>query len=203
MFDDLPTLVRLLKGLQQIPYLASKNIYRVAAHFLEMNQQQLEQFCALLQEARNKITQCPVCFALREADRPCSYCASPKREQHIVCVVETWQELLAIEKTGGYTGLYHVLGGVVCPLDGVGPEDLTIDQLVKRIHDDAGNTIKEIILATNQTPEGEATASFIAAKLKDSSVLISCLARGIPVGSSLEYMDRLTVYKALSERRPF
>jgi recombination protein RecR len=115
-------------------------------------------------------------------------------------VVETWQELLTIEKTGGYDGVYHVLGGVICPLEGVGPEQLTIDALIKRV-DEKG--IAEIILATNQTPEGEATASYIAHKLKGKAITISCLARGIPVGSTLEFMDKLTVYKALSERRPF
>jgi recombination protein RecR len=114
-------------------------------------------------------------------------------------VVETWQELLAIEKTGGYRGVYHVLGGVISPLEGIGPENLTINQLLNRVHEGA----TELILAMNQTPEGEATSAFIASKLKGKSVVISCLARGIPVGSSLEYMDRLTLHKALSERRPF
>jgi len=199
MFDDLPTLIRLLRGLQQVPYLASKNIYRVASHFLNMDAKQLDQFCLLLQEARKNITHCSTCFALREVDRSCSYCSSSKRDQGIICVVETWQELLSIEKTGGYTGVYHVLGGAICPLDGIGPEDLKIDQLVARVNEQC----KEIILATNQTPEGEATASYIAVKLKGKDIHISCLARGIPVGSSLEYMDRLTVYKALCERRPF
>jgi len=199
MFDDLPTFVRLLRGLQQVPYLASKNIYRVTSHFLNMDQEQLEQFCSLLLDARKNITRCERCFALCEADRDCSYCSSSKRDQGVICVVETWQELLTIEKTGGYAGLYHVLGGAICPLDGIGAEDLTIDQLILRVDEN----IKEIILATNQTPEGEATASYVAIKLKGTQVLISCLARGIPVGSSLEHMDRLTVYKALSERRPF
>lgn len=200
MLSDLPTLAQLLKTLQQVPYLASKNIYRVAAHFLTMDQQKMEQFCATLLQAKKKIAQCEICFSWREIDRDCSLCSSSKREHEVVCVVETWQELLAIERTGGYRGLYHVLGGVVCPLEGVGPENLTIEQLVLRV---GSHGIKEVILATNQTPEGEATASYIAQKLKNTGVTISCLARGIPVGSSLEYMDKLTVYKALSERRPF
>jgi len=199
MFDDLPSLVRLLKGLQQVPYLASKNLYRVASHFLNMDKNHLEQFCTMLCEVRSKIKHCEICFALRESDQECSYCSSSKRDQHVICVVETWQELLAIEKTGGYNGVFHVLGGAICPLDGIGPEDLTINQLVARIDKQS----KEVILATNQTPEGEATACFIAGKLKEQPVKITCLARGIPVGSTLEYMDRLTVYKALSERRPF
>jgi recombination protein RecR len=114
--------------------------------------------------------------------------------------VETWQELLAIEKTKGFLGVYHVLGGVICPLEGIGPEDLTIEALFARC---SQSDQVEIILATNQTPEGEATAAYIAKKFKNRMVKISCLARGLPVGSSLETMDRLTVYKALSDRRPF
>jgi len=199
MFDDVPSLVKLLRGLQQIPYLASKNIYRVASHFLKMDQAQIDQFCTMLKGTHNSISYCSTCFALREIDRECSYCSSSRRDQGVICVVETWQELLTIEKTGGYGGVYHVLGGAICPLDGIGPEDLNINQLVSRIDD----ATKEVILATNQTPEGEATASYIASKFKNKNVSVSCLARGIPVGSSLEYMDRLTVYKALSERRPF
>ncbi len=199
MFNDLPTFERLLKSLQQIPYLASKNIYRVASHFLHMNQQQIEQFCGMLLEAKKNIMQCSICFAWREREGRCLFCDSARRDQAVVCIVETWQELLVIEKSGGYNGVYHVLGGVVCPLDGIGVEDLTIEQLINRCN----SRVKEIIFALNQTPEGEATAAFIAHKLKGTSVAITRLARGIPVGSSLEFMDRLTVYKALSERRPF
>lgn len=199
MFNELPSLIKLLRGLQQVPYLASKNIYRVASHFLKMNDDQIEQFCIMLREAHKNIDYCSACFALREKDYCCPYCSSSKRDQGIICVIETWQELLTVEKTGGYMGVYHVLGGAICPIEGIGPEDLNIDQLIKRVDQHT----KEVILATNQTPEGEATASYIVAKLKDKGVNISCLARGIPVGSSLEYTDRLTLYKALSERRPF
>lgn len=200
MLHELPSLLKLLTALQHVPFLASKNIYRVGAYFLHMDQSKIEQFCAVLIEARNNITMCQNCFFWVERDKSCSLCHAKKRDASVVCVVETWQELLTIEKTGGYAGMYHVLGGVICPLDGVGPEDLTIEQLVVRV--DRGG-IAEIILATNQTPEGEATAAYIAKKLHGKSLKISCLARGIPVGSSLEYMDRLTVFKALTERRPF
>lgn len=199
MIDNLPTLLQLLKNLQQVPYLASKNIYRVASHFLQMDQHKAEQFCAIILEAKKNLRQCEICFSWREKERGCLFCSNAKRDQKIVCVVETWQELLAIEKTSGYSGVYHVLNGVVSPLDGIGPEDLTIGPLIKRVEDGA----TEIILAMNQTPEAEATSAYIASKLKGKSVVISCLARGLPVGSSLEAMDRLTVYKALSERRPF
>ncbi len=199
MFDDVPSLLKLVRGLQQVPYLASKNIYRVVSHFLKMDSKQLDQFCAMLRDSHKNISYCSTCFALRESNRVCTYCSSSRRDQGVMCVVETWQELFSIEKTGGYSGVYHVLGGAICPLDGIGPEDLNINQLIARINEET----KEVILATNQTPEGEATASYIATKLKSKKVRISCLARGVPVGSTLEYMDRLTVYKALSERRPF
>lgn len=200
MLQDTPSLTKLLKTLHQVPYLASKNIYRVASYFLHMDESKIDQFCAALKEAKANITQCATCFCWREKERNCFLCSNAKRDQGLICVVETWQELLAIEKTGGYTGVYHVLGGAICPLEGIGPENLQIIPLVRRVQ---AGSVKEIILATNQTPEGEATASYIASKLKQSGVIISCLARGIPVGSLIESMDRVTVYKALSERRPF
>lgn len=200
MLEELPTLTHLLKVLQQVPYLASKNLYKVATHFLDMTPAQIEQFCTMLEAVKERLTKCKICFYWREVSSACVFCSSSKRNQHVICVVESWQEIFAIEKTRGYDGVYHVLGGVISPLDGVGPEDLTIDFLIDRVI--AGNA-HEVILATNQTPEGEATATYIARKLKDKNIIISCLARGLPVGSLLEGMDRLTVFKALSERRPF
>lgn len=200
MIEHLPTLRQLLKSLQQVPYLASKNIYRVASHFLSSDEQKIQMFCKTLLEAKKNIIYCATCFSWQEKDQPCCLCDNSKRNQSVVCVVETWQELFAIEKTGGYNGVYHVLCGVICPLEGIGPEDLTIEVLVRRV---ARGGVKEIIFALNQTPEGEATSAFIAKQLCDTGVKLSTLARGMPVGSSLEYMDRLTVYKALSERRPF
>ncbi len=200
MLDAVPTLAQLIKTLQQVPYLANKNVYRLATYFLQLEPNKLEHLCAILLKAKEMVVRCQICFVWKEKDVPCTFCTSEKRDRTQVCVVESWQELLAIEKTAGYNGVYHVLGGVICPLEGVGPEQLTIKQLFDRVH---SHGVKEIILATNQTPEGEATASYIASKLQDAAVSISCLARGIPVGSSLEFMHRLTVYKALSERRPF
>jgi len=200
MQNQLPSLDTFLKVLQQVPYLASKNLYRVASYFLNSEPERVQHFCKVLLEAKKNLQKCSVCFAWKEKESNCLFCSSQRKNQKLVCVVETWQELLVIERAGGYNGVYHVLGGAICPLDGIGPENLSIAPLIERVKK---NQIEEIILATNQTPEGEATAAFIASKLKDSSVKISCLARGVPVGSSLEYMDRLTVYKALSERRPF
>ena len=198
--NDLPSLNQLLKHLQQVPYLASKNIYRVAAHFLTMDPAKLDQLCKVLQQAQENTVSCPLCNTWVEKGGSCIYCQSPRRTQSLICVVETWQELMAIERSGGYMGVYHVLGGVISPLDGVGPEDLSIAQLVSRVTE---HKPEEIILATAQTPEGEATAAYISRQLKDLPVKVSCLARGMPVGSTLEFMDRLTVYKAIAERREY
>ncbi len=200
MINSIPSLAQLIRHLQQVPYVASKNLYRVAEHFLAMDEASVEQFCAALRAAKQNIVRCATCCVWQDKAHACIFCGNAKRDQKLICVVETWQDLLVIEKSAAYQGVYHVLGGAICPLDGVGPEDLSIDQLIARVTD-AGPV--EIILATNQTPEGEATAAFIATRLKKSESKISCLARGVPVGSSLEFMDRLTVYKALSERRPF
>ena len=199
MIEQSPTLLALLKQLQRIPYLASRNLYVVAQYFLDLDEQATEQFCQVLIQLKKQVDKCVECFSWKEKEKGCSYCMAPKRDKQLICVVENWRDLIALEKTGGYLGVYHVLGGALCPLDGIGPDDLTIKPLVARI--DKG--CKELIFAFNQTPEGEATASYIAMKLKGKEQRISCLARGLPVGSSLESMDRLTVYKALSERRPF
>ncbi len=199
MIHQLPTLQGVVKQLQQVPFLASKNLYRVLSHFLEMDPAKLDAFCAALQAAKQNLIPCTRCFVWQEKNRPCLFCDNEKRDRSIICVIESWQELLAIERTEGYKGLYHVLGGNICPLDGIGPEDLTIVPLIARIDDN----VKELILAMNQTPEGEVTSAYIVQKLAAKNVKITCLAKGVPVGSSLEFIDRLTMFKAMTERRPF
>lgn len=202
MIDRLPTLNQLLKSLQQVPYLASKNIFRAASYFLSLDDHKIEQFCRALLEAKKNLFKCDCCCALQERGQECLFCKDMRREQSLICVIESWQDLFIIERSGGYRGVYHVLCGVICPLEGVGPENLTIDTLIKRV---SSGAVGEIVFALSQTPEGEATASFIAKKVRqcNDNLKISSLARGMPVGSSLEYMDRLTVHKAISERRPF
>lgn len=199
MIENNQVLLLFLKQLQKIPYLASKNLYLVTQYFLDLKDQDVEQFCNILKSLKQNTEKCTICFVWKEVNKDCSYCVSHKRNKDIICVVETWRDLIAIEKTGAYQGQYHVLGGAICPLDGISPQDLTINQLINRINHDC----KEVILALNQTPEGEATASYIASKIKNDAIKVSCVARGLPVGSVLESMDRLTVSKALSERRPF
>jgi len=199
MIHRLPTLQGVVKQLQQVPFLASKNLYRVLSHFLEMDAAKLDMFCAALKAAKQNLIPCSQCFVWKERNQGCLFCDDQKRDKSTICVVESWQELLAIERTEGYKGLYHVLGGSICPLDGIGPEDLTILPLINRLN---GN-VEELILAMNQTPEGEATSAFIVQKLSKLDIKVSCLAKGVPVGSSLEFIDRLTMFKALADRRPF
>lgn len=201
MIEHSAVFKNLLKNLQQVPYLASKNIYRVAEYFLLLDKLKTEQFQQAIAQAKEQIVQCHTCFTWQEKGKQCPFCGNSARDTTKICVVETWQDLLSIEKTGGYKGLYHVLGGALCPLEGRGPESLTLTNLFNRITE----AVSELIIATNQTPEGEATAAYIAHKLQDRSshLIISCLARGVPVGSVLTFMDRVTLYKALSDRRPF
>lgn len=198
MMDKLPAFSQLLRILQKVPYLASKNVYKVANHFLAMTPSQLEQFCLALMQAHQQLQRCSICCALAEVSTGCLFCTSPKRDATVICVVETWQELMTIERAGGYTGVYHVLGGAISPLDGIGPDQLSIAQLLARVEH-----AKEIILATNQTPEGEATATYLAVQLRKFKIPLTSLAKGVPAGSTLEYMDRLTIHRALLDRRPF
>lgn len=202
MIEQNPTLANLLRQLQRVPYLASKNLYVVAQHFLDTNMQDIEALCSSLKNIKTDLEKCRLCFVWKEKNIDCYICSSKKRDKSIICVVETWRDLIAIEKAGGYLGVYHVLGGLICPLEGISPDDLTIKQLVDRIKNDS-ITYKEVIFAFNQTPEGEVTAAYINSKLRNSDIKVSCLARGLPVGSNLESMDRLTVYKAIAERRMF
>lgn len=199
MIEQSPSLLTLLKQLQRVPYLASKNLYLVAQYFLDLDAQSAEQFCKTIIDIKNNLEKCTICWTWKEKSQQCFFCSSQKRDQKTICIVQTWRDLITIEKTGGYLGVYHVLGGAICPLDGIGPNDLTIKFLIDRVQ----SGCNELIFALDQTPEGEATSAYIASKLKNTQIRISCLARGLPVGSTLENMDRLTVYKALAERRPF
>jgi recombination protein RecR len=196
--DQVPSLQQLIFQLQKVPYLASKNVYRVAHYFLQLSSEQREQFCQTVVQASQQLVTCPTCCVWQEKGVPCFFCGNSMRDQKTICVVQIWYDILAIEKAETYKGVYHVLGGVLAPLEGVGVAQLAIEPLLKR-----ALQCDEIIFAFSQTPEGETTAAYIADKLKNLPVKITCLAQGMPVGGSLEFMDRLTIYKALSQRREF
>ena len=183
-----------------MPYLASKNIYKIAFYFLSRDEKTLNNLCHSILEAKKKIKTCKICFNWVENSELCYICSSNRRDKNSICVVETWHDLIAIENTANYNGQYHILGGSLCPLDGIGPSQLTIDKLIDRLENFSG----ELILATNPTSEGEATASFISSKINQNKKFsVSRLASGIPIGSTIEFMDKVTIHKALSGRRPF
>lgn len=197
ILDDLPTVGQLIRVLQKIPYLASKNVYRVADYILRLDESEVDRLCTILRMTKENIGHCEHCFSWQERGK-CNFCDSEFRKKQVVCVVASWHEILALEKSGGYDGMYHVLGGVISPLEGINASDLTIDMLINRVN---VTGVEEVICALDQTPEGEATMVFLSRKLKGLPVKITCLARGLPVGSSIESMDRLTLFKALAERR--
>lgn len=200
MLKQLPSLDRLLRTLQRVPYLASKNLYHVALYFVQLDDEALAKVCEALREAHQAVKKCTQCCNLVEKEKICSICSDARRDKTAVCIVETWHDLMALEKAGGYRGLYHILGGALSPLEGITVDKLTISALLQRVDNPE---IEEVIFATNPTPEGEATASYIVSKITRSSLKVSKLASGIPIGSPLQNMDRVTVYKALQNRRPF
>lgn len=191
-------LQKLLQSLQQVPYLASKNLYKVANYFLEQDSSQVAYFCKVLIEASQNVKPCRQCFTWQQVGAPCSFCDSSRRNLQVICVVEKWPDVLAIERTANFTGLYHVLGGAISPLSGIGPEELTINFLQQRVRDKKPS---ELVLALSQTPEGEATTAYIIDKLQEFKLNISMLAQGMPAGSSLEYTDRVTLAKAITDRK--
>lgn len=200
MNHALPSLQKLIRHLQKVPYLASKNVYRVASYFLTTNPEVVASLCQAILEAKQNIVPCQICFNWTESGQNCSICTSVSRDQGLVCVVETWHDLMAIERTAGYNGCYHVLGGALNPLEGVGPDQLSLGSLMQRL---ASGQVREIILGTNPTPEGEATASYLATKIHHLNLTVSKFASGIPTGASLEFMDKITISKALIGRTPF
>ncbi len=195
----LPSFKRLIAQLQKVPSLASKHVYKVAAYVVKSKPQLVEELCNAMLDARANILNCKNCSNWTEGSDTCNVCVDTTRDRSVICVVEQWYDLLAIERVGIYRGVYHVLGGALCPLDGIGPSALSIGQLLARLNEN----VSEIIFATNPTPEGEATAGYIASLISDRSIKISKFASGLPTGSLLEFMDKVTIHQAFIGRRPF
>jgi recombination protein RecR len=195
MFEFSPALERLVGLLAKLPGLGPKSAARIALHILRAPKSEIDALAEALTEVKTRIHFCSVCFNLTEED-PCLICRNLKRDRSLICVVETPGDVLMIEKTKGYRGLFHVLGGALSPLDGIAPENLRIQELLQRI--DA--SVSEVILATNPTTEGDATALYLAQALKPKGVRITRIARGVPVGADLEHVDEVTLSKALEGR---
>jgi recombination protein RecR len=189
-------LVRLIEELQRLPGIGPKSAQRLAFHILKNPPEQAERLVEALRSVKDQVTYCSVCSNITDVD-PCAFCRSDSRDRHIICVVEEPQNVAAIEKTREFKGVYHVLMGALSPLQGIGPDDLKIKGLLARVT----NGVSEIILATNPTVEGEATAIYLARLLKPLGVKVTRIAMGVPVGSDLEYADEVTMHKALEGRR--
>lgn len=200
MFSHIPTLQKLLQISKKIPYVPSKHLYHLVEYILNNKDDELENFFNEILILKNKLITCDTCYAWKEKNIHCYWCHS-NRDQTTLCIVETWIDALALERGKIFQGIYHILGGNVSPLDGITPDQLHFEKLTERIEH---LPLMEIIIATNQTPEGEATASYIERiinKCNKKNIVISYLATGIPVGISLEYVDKLTIAKAISFRR--
>ena len=201
MPDFAEPLARLIQEIKRLPGIGQKSAQRLAFHVLRMPQADVERFVSALEEVKRKIVSCTVCNNLTDVD-PCRFCASTARDRSMICVVEEPYNLVAVEKTRSYNGLYHVLHGSLSPIRGLGPEDLRLANLLPRLRPEGneGVEVREVILATNPNTEGEATASYISRLLKPLGVRVTRIAMGMPVGSDLEYVDEVTMDKALSNR---
>ena len=193
------SLTRLVEQLQRLPGIGAKSAQRLAYHLLKSPREDVERLAEAMREVKDRVTYCSVCSNITDTD-PCYYCTSSTRDNRLICVVEEPENVSAVEKTQGFKGLYHVLMGALSPLQGVGPDDIKIKGLLSRV---AGGTVEEVILATNPTVEGEATALYLARLLKPLGVRVTRIAMGIPVGSDLEYADEVTMTRAMEGRREF
>ncbi len=188
---------RLIQEFMRLPGVGPKTAQRLAFFVLRMEERDVMALATALADAKRKIGRCSVCFNLADA-QPCYVCADTRRDRTLLCVVEEANDLIAMEKTRTYRGLYHVLEGALSPLEGVGPEALRLAELLRRVKE---GHIQEVILATNPTVEGEATALYIARLLRPLGLKVTRIARGIPVGGDLEYADEVTLARALEGRR--
>lgn len=188
---------RLIEALERLPGIGPKTAQRLAFFLLKRPADEVRELAESLLAVKARIAACSICFNVTDED-PCRICADPARDAHTLCVVEEPNDLLAMERTGEYRGRYHVLLGALSPLDGIGPEDLKVKELLARL--DAGGA-SEVILATNPNVEGEATALYLAKLLRPLGVRVTRIARGLPIGGDLEYADQVTLTKALEGRR--
>ena len=190
-------LMRLLEALEKLPGVGPRSAERMAFYLLRTSREEARQLAQAVADVKDRLRFCEVCFNLSEADR-CEICQDASRDASLLCIVEEPKDVLAIEKTGSYRGLYHVLLGAIAPLDGIGPELLKIDELMRRLSD---GVVQEAIVATDADKDGETTAAYLSKLIRPRSLKLTRIASGIPVGSHLEYADQATLAKALEGRR--
>ncbi|EMS3994902.1 recombination protein RecR [Listeria monocytogenes] len=190
-------ITKLIDSFMKLPGIGPKSAARLAFYVLDMKEDDVLDFAKALVDAKRNLSFCSVCGHITDKD-PCYICADTSRDRSVICVVQESKDVIAMEKMRDFHGLYHVLHGTISPMDGIGPEDINIPDLLKRLQDD---TIEEVILATNPNVEGEATAMYISRLLKPSGIKVTRIAHGLPVGGDLEYADEVTLLKAMEGRR--
>lgn len=190
-------LARLVEEFQKLPGIGPKSAQRMAFHMLKMPHNEVNKFTDAILDAKEKIKYCRQCFNL-SSENPCEICTNTSKDRSVICVVAEARDLVALERTREYKGLYHVLQGLVSPLDGISPEDLRIKELIQRLQNEE---IKEVILALNPSVEGEATSMYLAKIIKPTGIKVSRIAFGLPIGADLEYADEVTLARALEGRR--
>lgn len=188
-----------VEQLNSLPGIGKKTALRLALHLLKRDENEVSSFCEKIYEMRRDIKYCQCCKNISDNDI-CDICSNPQRDKGIICVVQTVSDVMAIENTSQYNGVYHVLGGVISPLDGIGPQDLTIKDLIERI---GKNDLKEIILALGTTIEGDTTMHFIYRQIKDLGIRVSILSRGVAIGDEIEYADEITLGRSIINRTIF
>ena len=191
-----PSLVRLIKGLSRLPGIGEKTATRLAIHILRSPYDNAKALSQSILEVKDKVRLCSKCFGLADTD-PCRLCVNPNRDGRLVCVVEQPSDLVALERSRAFAGLYHVLHGSLSPMNGIGPDDLKIKELMARVAD---NEIEELVIATNTSVEGEATASYLVQCLRAYPVRLTRIASGVPMGSDLKYIDEVTIRRAMEKR---
>jgi recombination protein RecR len=196
MLFDAPSVERLIEAVRRLPGVGKRSAERLALHVLSAPEQEAEMLSDAIREARSRVRTCSVCCDLTETD-PCRICSDEDRDRSVVCVVERPAGTMAIEKGGSFNGTYHVLNGALSPLEGIGPSELTIDSLLRRVE---RGEVKEVIVATNATAEGEATAMYLSRQLAPYGVAVSRIAHGVPMGGGLEFADDMTLSHALQGR---
>ncbi len=188
-----------VEEISRLPGIGKKTALRLALHLLRRPAGQTESLSAALLDLRNNTTFCSECHTISDTEI-CSICSSPKRDKSIVCIVEDVRDVMAIENTGGYSGVYHVLGGLISPMDGIGPSDLTIDALIDKMKT---SEVKEVVFALNTTMEGDTTNFYLYRKIKDFGASLTTIARGIAVGDELEFADEVTLGRSIQHRIPY
>ncbi len=196
MPDFAEPITRLIDQFKRLPGIGQKTAQRLAFHVLRSSPEDALALAEAIRDAKVKIRECSLCNNITDAN-PCFYCTSPNRDHSVICVVEEPHNIIAVERTRQYNGLYHVLGGALSPLEGVGPDQLKLKSLIERLK---AGTVSEIIIATNPTAEGEATAVYISKLIKPLGIRVTRIGVGIPVGSDLEYADEITMLKAMERR---